>query len=88
MRLGMIDEYRIILNPALLGDGTPLFKGGYPKLTVTLRDVRRFKTGAVVLYYEVERVDVSESPTPSVPRVHRQGTSRLALGRESGCRLE
>jgi dihydrofolate reductase len=49
--LGLIDEYRIILNPVLLGAGTPLFKGGYEKTNLQLLETRPFKTGAVVLYY-------------------------------------
>jgi dihydrofolate reductase len=52
MRLGLIDEYRLILDPALLGGGTPLFNGGYPRTKLELRDVRRFGTGVAVLYYE------------------------------------
>jgi dihydrofolate reductase len=31
MQLGLLDEYRLILNPIFLGSGTPLFKGGYEK---------------------------------------------------------
>jgi dihydrofolate reductase len=52
MRLGLIDEYRLIVDPALLGGGTPLFQGGYPRTNLALRDVRRFESGAAVLYYE------------------------------------
>jgi dihydrofolate reductase len=50
-RLGMIDEYRIILNPALLGSGTPLFNGGFEKTNLQLRDTRQFGSGALVLTY-------------------------------------
>ncbi|MER6999662.1 dihydrofolate reductase family protein [Streptomyces sp. NPDC000410] len=50
-RLGLIDEYRIIVNPALLGAGTPLFKGGYRRTELKLLRTRPFKNGSVVLYY-------------------------------------
>jgi dihydrofolate reductase len=54
MQLGLIDEYRIILNPALLGDGTPLFTGDYEKTDLRLLEARTFKSGAVVLTYRPE----------------------------------
>jgi dihydrofolate reductase len=51
-RLGLIDEYRIIVNPALLGAGTPLFDGGFAKTNLVLREVRQFGSGALVLNYQ------------------------------------
>jgi dihydrofolate reductase len=50
--LGLIDEYRLILNPTLLGSGKPLFAGGYERTDLRLLRVRPFKSGAAVLYYE------------------------------------
>jgi dihydrofolate reductase len=50
-RLGLIDEYRIILNPVLLEAGTPLFNGGYEKTNLRLRETRPFGSGALVLTY-------------------------------------
>jgi dihydrofolate reductase len=50
-QLGLIDEYRIILNPALLGAGTLLFNGGYQKTALELRATQRFRSGALVLTY-------------------------------------
>jgi dihydrofolate reductase len=51
MQLGLLDEYRLILNPIFLGSGTPLFKGGYEKHNLQLLRARSFASGVVVLYY-------------------------------------
>ncbi|MGH3118984.1 MAG: dihydrofolate reductase family protein [Gaiellales bacterium] len=52
MRLDLIDEYRIIVNPALLGGGTPLFTPGQGKVKLDLLKVKTFDSGAVVLFYQ------------------------------------
>jgi dihydrofolate reductase len=53
--LGLIDEYRIMLNPIALGDGKPVFKGLKNDLHLKLRGVRTFASGNVLLYYEPVR---------------------------------
>jgi len=52
---GLIDEYRIIVNPVFLGHGTPLLKGIEKKLDLKLLKVRTFKSGNVLLYYAPEK---------------------------------
>ena len=48
---GLIDEYRIMVNPVVLGDGKRLFKGIIGKLDLELIKTRTFKSGNVLLYY-------------------------------------
>jgi len=52
MKLGLIDEYRVIVNPILLGGGTPLFQGGYARTRLHLLEARRFGSGAMLLRYQ------------------------------------
>jgi dihydrofolate reductase len=52
---GLIDEYRIIVNPVFLGNGTSLLKGIKEKLNLKFLNARIFKSGNVLLYYAPER---------------------------------
>jgi len=52
---GLIDEYRIIVNPVFLGSGTALLKGIKDKLNLKLLKTRTFKSGNVLLYYEPDK---------------------------------
>jgi len=52
---GLIDEYRIMINPVVLGAGKPLFLGIKTKLNLELAKRRVFKSGNVLGYYEPAR---------------------------------
>ena len=49
---GLIDEYQIVLNPVVVGNGRTLFEGVKKKLPMRLANSRTFSNGNVVLFYE------------------------------------
>lgn len=54
MKLNLIDEYRLMIVPVLLGGGTPLFSGGYDRSKLKLIESRTLDTGAIILSYRSE----------------------------------
>jgi len=51
-REGLIDEYRLGLNPVVLGAGSPLFKPESRTMKMKLLEARALQTGCVLLRYE------------------------------------
>ena len=47
----LVDEYRLLLLPALLGGGHSLYKVAHPRIDLKLRTHRVMDTGAVLLEY-------------------------------------
>jgi dihydrofolate reductase len=54
MQHGLIDEYRLGVNPVVLGGGTPLFKGSPARLNLKLLEARPLTSGVVILHYKPE----------------------------------
>jgi dihydrofolate reductase len=52
MRLGLIDEYRPVVHPVVLGRGTPYFPALESAIKLRLVETRRFATGVVYLRYQ------------------------------------
>jgi dihydrofolate reductase len=55
MQLDLIDEYRIDINPSVLGTGKPLFAAGGRAFPLKLLEVTQLKSGVVALRYEPVR---------------------------------
>lgn len=55
MQLDLIDEYRLNINPTMLGHGKPLFSGVTRAFPLKLLEARAFKSGVVALRYEPDR---------------------------------
>ena len=51
---GLIDEYRIMVNPIILGKGRPLFTGIEESVKLRLLKTRTFENGNILLYYAPE----------------------------------
>ena len=52
MELGLVDEFRIMVTPVVLGGGTPLFKGLKGKFPLRLVKTETHQSGNVIHYYE------------------------------------
>lgn len=55
MELDLIDEYRININPTILGEGKALFAGVTRSFPLKLLASKTFQSGVVALRYEPDR---------------------------------
>lgn len=53
--MDVIDEHRVLVNPVVLGQGTPLFKHTGHPLKFDLVNVRRFNSGNILLTYQTKK---------------------------------
>jgi len=49
--LGLIDEYRFIINPVVLGEGTPMFNDVAKGFNLKLKSNKVFKNGNILVSY-------------------------------------
>ncbi len=52
MRLGLIDEYGLFVQPIILGRGTPFFPKLDRPIKLRLLETHRFTSGVVYLRYQ------------------------------------
>ncbi len=52
VNLGLIDEFRIMVNPVVIGGGQALFAGVSEPLKLKLLNTRTFRSGNVLHYYQ------------------------------------
>ena len=55
LSLGLIDEFWLFVNPILLGQGIPLFKGASQTTKLKLIETKTFSCGVIALHYETNR---------------------------------
>jgi dihydrofolate reductase len=51
MENGLVDEYRLMINPIVLGSGMRLFEAGVPTTTMRLVDSKTSSTGVLIVTY-------------------------------------
>lgn len=52
MQHNLIDEYRLLVHPIVLGKGKQLFRAGSPHRELKLKEARALKSGVVALVYQ------------------------------------
>jgi dihydrofolate reductase len=51
IKANLIDEFRFMINPVVIGKGTSIFEGMQGKLDLELTKTRRFSSGNILLHY-------------------------------------
>jgi dihydrofolate reductase len=59
IKLGLVDEYRLFVNPVVLGGGTPYFPALEERINLALVETQTF--GSRVVYVRYRRADRHES---------------------------
>jgi dihydrofolate reductase len=53
IKLNLIDEFRMIISPVILGEGVPLFRSSSGKINMKLIRSKEFKNGNVLVVYRI-----------------------------------
>jgi dihydrofolate reductase len=64
MQHDLVDEYRLMIQPIVLGSGKRLFREGSETSVLRLADTKTFGPGVVVLFYQRAETE-EEAPVPS-----------------------
>jgi dihydrofolate reductase len=51
-QMGLVDEFRIMVNPAVIGSGKPFLNGIEGKINMKLLRAKTFHSGNILLYYQ------------------------------------
>jgi dihydrofolate reductase len=54
LRMGLVDELRVMVNPVILGAGKSLFRTARDRIGLKLLKARRFDSGNVLLHYQAD----------------------------------
>ncbi len=57
MKADLIDEYRLMMYPVVLGKGKRLFEGGNNRHALRLAEVKPVSSGIIILIYHPEKVN-------------------------------
>ena len=55
MKLGLIDEYWLLVQPVIIGKGRRLFESLRNRISLKLVDTKTFNSGVVVLHYRADK---------------------------------
>jgi dihydrofolate reductase len=86
LQQGLIDEYRVILNPVLIGAGNPLFKGIKQTLRLKLQQTKLFASGVVCFITKKHDVRPNFNGQDDSNKYHDQNKRRRINGSKTHAR--